>query len=93
MSGHLISCGSFGWHLHSQATCLPRPMRCSLNIVAPGFDSTLPDIHPGALPRLTTFRLYTDIISTLPVSWGSQPSVLPQLTQLDLGTRHFSGRD
>ena len=77
-----------GMFQDGQTLCLPHPLLCSLNIVAPGFGSTLPDIHPGAMLRLVTLRLYSHIISTLPVSWGSRPTVLPALMALDLGRGH-----
>ena len=46
----------------------------------------LPDMHPGALPRLVTLSLLFPCLRTpLPPSWGSSPNVLPALEDLELG--------
>ena len=45
--------------------------------------SQLPDIQPGALPRLQQFFITTPSLqTTLPASWGSSPDVLPTLETL-----------
>ena len=43
----------------------------------------LPDVLPGALPRLQHLVLGLDgLLTTLPASWGSQAAVLPALEWL-----------
>jgi len=43
----------------------------------------LPDIQPGALPRLKSLELLLyNLQTTLPPSWGASPSVLPALQTL-----------
>ena len=55
-------------------------------------DSQLPEIHPGALPRLQQLVLTTSSLqTTLPASWGSSPDVLPALQTLAL-TASFVGQ-
>jgi hypothetical protein len=45
----------------------------------------LPDIQPGALPRLQIFLLKAPSLQTmLPASWGASPDVLPALQTLTL---------
>lgn len=45
----------------------------------------LPELEPGALPRLTLLAITIDVFaSTLPPSWGASREVLPALQKLEL---------
>ena len=59
---------------------------CRLVVIAPALgNGALPDIHPGALPRLQTLLLQLDgLRASLPASWGASPAVLPSLQVLDM---------
>ena len=63
---------------------------CRLVIVSSGLQAPLPDIQPGALQQLQRLHLYTNMLSTLPASWGSRDDVLPSLQELYI-KMHISG--
>ena len=51
----------------------------------------LPEIQPGAMPRLATMLLrFSGTSSTLPPSWGARRDVLPALKELSVDV-HVSG--
>ena len=66
------------------------PIACRLMIVSAGMQAPLPDIQPGALQQLQLLHLATNILSTLPSSWGSRQDVLPNLQELYIHM-HISG--
>ena len=48
-------------------------------------NGALPDIQPGALPRLQTLLVQLDCLwASLPASWGASPQVLPSLQVLEV---------
>ena len=58
---------------------------CRLRLTATTLANPLPEIQPGALPRLEELHIeFNELRSTLPASWGSSPDVLPSLQQLSL---------
>ena len=61
---------------------------CRLWLTAATLATPLPDIQPGALLALGTLTLdFRALSTTLPVSWGSSPGVLPSLQQLYLAVQ------
>ena len=61
---------------------------CRLRLTAATLATPLPDIQPGALLALGTLTLdFRALRTTLPVSWGSSPGVLPSLQQLYLAVQ------
>ena len=63
---------------------------CRLVIVSAGMQAPLPDIQPGTLLQLQRLHIYTNMLSTLPASWGSRQDVLPNLEELYIHM-HISG--
>jgi hypothetical protein len=52
----------------------------------------LPDIHPGALPRLQFLAIRPGWLqAALPASWGGSPGVLPELRDLSLRLHLLGG--
>ena len=65
---------------------------CRLVMHTLDLQSPLPDIQPGALPRLQSLLLKAPSLqTTLPASWGASPEVLPALQTLTL-TASFVGQ-
>lgn len=66
------------------------PRSLTMDILRPG--PALPDLQPGALPRLNAAYLtFPQLLTPLPASWGAHPGVLPALAHLSLSMRHFGG--
>lgn len=60
------------------------PLACRLSLTG-SLATPLPDILPGALPRLTSLYLgFPGLRSTLPAAWGSDPAILPALQALQV---------
>ena len=58
---------------------------CRLSLHSLNLRSQLPDMQPGALPRLQDLVLSaTSLRMTMPASWGSRPDVLPALQMMTL---------
>ena len=55
-----------------------------------GLQAPLPDIQPGTLQHLELLHLASNMLSTLPASWGSRQDVLPSLQELYINM-HISG--
>ena len=66
-----------------------RALPCRLKLVADSVLAPLPDILPGALPRLEELELeLTELQTALPASWGASPATLPALQYLHVCLRH-----